>query len=404
MLAPERGVDALLGAHTNFALIDSKAAAAAEKLAFLCCDGPDANYASEDNRFLFGMHTRSSLYTVDFIRHMLNLTPAPRSVFVATKGPGIVFTEETCAAALAEPDADAGLLNLTAHAYSGNATEVVEDLLDRAEAAAADVLIVCSLGDDGKSIMAAIDRRQLYFSGALLTVAPTLKAVVGDLPVSAAKYKLSATQWHPSLATAAPAAGAPLWPTSEAYAKAFEAAKGKELLNYNSAAASATGYVLQLAVAEPHGIFPGLSLSLARRLALASASSLLALRLSQLWPVRERVLAGGVLRLGLLRRPGQLLRIALAVARRVPAGRRPAAAAAAAASAAAGCRRLAESSSSSAASSHLHALRLSQLWPVRERLFAGRVLRLGLLQQPGQLPLIPPPRRCSFFPRAETPP
>ncbi len=95
-LAPERGVDALLGAHTNFAPIDSKAAAAAEKLAFLCCDGPDANYASEDNRFLFGMHTRSSLYTVDFIRHMLSLTPAPRSVFVATKGPGIVLTEETC--------------------------------------------------------------------------------------------------------------------------------------------------------------------------------------------------------------------------------------------------------------------------------------------------------------------
>ncbi len=221
-----------------------------------------------------------------------------------------------------KPDADAGLLNLTARAYSGNATEVVEDLLDRAEAAAAAVLVVCSLG---KSVMAAIGRRQLYFSGALLTVAPALKAVVGDLPVRAAKYKLSATQRRPSLAAAAPAAGAPLWPTSEAHAEAFAAAKGKELLNYNSAAASATGYVLQLAVAEPHVVFPGLSLSLARRLALASASSLLALR-------------------------------------------------------------------------------LSQLWPVRERLFAGRVLRLGLLQQPGQLPLNPPPRRCSFFPRAETPP
>ncbi|KAG7670234.1 hypothetical protein KSW81_008369 [Nannochloris sp. 'desiccata'] len=277
-------VDFLLGGESDIASVDSIAAQITKRSTILCCHGPPTVYirsqqqALDENtsNWLFGIHRNSELYTDKLIRNIVINRKAKNIAVVVLKDlanpNNTVFTRTTGEAAIKQLQAMATTFKtrdppkyteIVVPTTMSTSIEYFRKLARNMSVAGVDVVLGCTLNNDGKLLIQALNELKVPLRALFVTVTPTIKESVASLSEQgiSAEYVLSAGQWHPELQYTADIGqgeieddpGEYLWLSAgdfaekfSEYVKSLTGIRGEA--SYIHASAAAAGLAVQLAV------------------------------------------------------------------------------------------------------------------------------------------------------------
>ncbi|GFR39733.1 hypothetical protein Agub_g215 [Astrephomene gubernaculifera] len=238
-LLNEHGAHFILGASPAFAEAESIATHAAGRLNFHCCSGDSTIYA-RDLKNVFGMSIDNSPYTQELFTEFRSKDIFKVAVIYRND---VQELQTACQGVIAQ--AKAQLLTVVLEVpYDHSSNTALASNVDKLAASTAEALVMCGLAEESSATVQLIDKRQKPLKAIVFTGGAYKRSwnnQLGNLSVSVFSF----ASWAPDLSRKDN-----FWGDSSSYALKYGSVYNGSDATYIAAAASATGYTLQVVLAD----------------------------------------------------------------------------------------------------------------------------------------------------------